>query len=157
MECSICLEEITYNENFSITPCKHIFCFNCITKSLKKNQNCPCCRAELIKLDLDSDYDDLPDLIDDNDDSLEYLSENNLPQYNYITPRRYFNNFYRFGIINNNNILNIYESYNNQYTIDLSMFHINSNNNKLHIKEYFTENINMLNEQLLMFNEDRLN
>jgi len=151
MECSICLEEITHNENFSITPCKHIFCFNCITKSLKNNKNCPCCRNELIQLDLnldlDNDYDDLPDLIDINDD---------LPEYNNIVPYRYFNNFYRFGIRNNDNILSVYQSFNNQYTVNLSTYHINNSNNKLHIEEYFRENINMLNEQIMMFNEDKL-
>jgi len=142
MECSICLEEVIYNENFSITPCKHIFCFNCITISLKNNKNCPCCRRELIKLD--DEYDDLPDLININDYS-EY----------YITENRYYNNFYRFNI-RNNNIINIYESYNNQYSANLSTYIINNSDHKLYIEEYFKENINILNEQLMMFNEDKI-
>lgn len=44
--CSICLNKIKNNE-IIITKCCHIFCNNCINKSINKFHNCPICRENL--------------------------------------------------------------------------------------------------------------
>jgi hypothetical protein len=49
--CSLCLEEIEYAKDATLTPCKHIFhtsCLNNIPETLLQNR-CPLCRAPLIK------------------------------------------------------------------------------------------------------------
>jgi hypothetical protein len=58
-ECAVCLEPINKNENVAITKCKHIFCFQCIGKTLVNvGNNCPLCRTELIEYNMDDDDDE---------------------------------------------------------------------------------------------------
>ena len=45
-ECSICYESLGEKNN-CITPCGHVFCFECMMKALNRNNSCPCCRAPL--------------------------------------------------------------------------------------------------------------
>jgi hypothetical protein len=47
--CTICYEALDTNVNFVSTPCKHRFCFNCITKHLQYDNRCPMCRANLVE------------------------------------------------------------------------------------------------------------
>lgn len=66
--CSICLNKIEDN-NILITKCCHIFCKNCINKSINKFHNCPICREPLENTDLfDINYNEpeLEDLINKN-------------------------------------------------------------------------------------------
>ena len=44
--CSICLEPV---KNRAKLPCKHKFCYDCITKNQKYNNKCPNCRKSYIK------------------------------------------------------------------------------------------------------------
>jgi len=159
MECCICLEIVSYNENFSITPCKHIFCFNCITKSLKNNQTCPCCRTELINFELNNDYDDLPELVSINDSSdLASIDNNYLENFmiqRIVQLREHRRRLNIFNNIINTDIIKMYESF-GQYNAILSTYSLNNIEYKLHIIQYFKDNINMLNEQIMMFNEDKL-
>ena len=48
-KCSICLEDIKYDENLSIsqTPCAHIFHLKCAKNWIEKNETCPICRFKL--------------------------------------------------------------------------------------------------------------
>lgn len=57
IKCLICLNNIE-PDNVGITDCGHIFCYNCIYKSLKFNNACPKCRSNI------------------NYDKLFYISEN---------------------------------------------------------------------------------
>jgi len=73
--CSICFE----SENIDLwvtTSCDHIFCQLCIDKWLVRNNTCPCCRTPILDIDLNNedDYDDMPPLINDNE---EYNYQNN--------------------------------------------------------------------------------
>lgn len=40
-DCPVCLEEM---QAPSVCPCGHMFCQNCISKWITRNQNCPMCR-----------------------------------------------------------------------------------------------------------------
>lgn len=44
--CGICLGEIPEND-IGVTQCGHIFCFECLNLSIKKNHLCPYCRKKL--------------------------------------------------------------------------------------------------------------
>ena len=46
INCLICLNNIE-KDNIGITDCGHIFCYNCIYKSLKFNNSCPKCRTKI--------------------------------------------------------------------------------------------------------------
>lgn len=46
--CSICLEEPHYISN--IDPCKHQFCFDCITRWSKVANTCPLCQVRFAKI-----------------------------------------------------------------------------------------------------------
>ena len=46
-ECCICFDELNAKINNCVTQCGHVFCFQCIAKSLSQNNTCPCCRAIL--------------------------------------------------------------------------------------------------------------
>lgn len=62
-ECCICYETIGAQNNCT-TPCGHSFCFECMMKSLGRNNTCPCCRAVLQEVqeeDSDDDYDEESD------------------------------------------------------------------------------------------------
>ena len=50
VECSICYEEIG-EKNYTITNCNHIFCNNCLFRSLNLSQNCPYCREPIFNFD----------------------------------------------------------------------------------------------------------
>lgn len=50
--CTICLEQV---DEPLITLCMHIFCIDCITEWMKKNNSCPICR-EPLRLDMDLFY-----------------------------------------------------------------------------------------------------
>ena len=48
--CPICLEEFSEKpNNQSMTECGHKFCTSCLIQHLRKNNNCPCCRTQLIE------------------------------------------------------------------------------------------------------------
>lgn len=42
MECAVCLLIIN-NQETSFTPCGHLFCTTCITKSIEERESCPLC------------------------------------------------------------------------------------------------------------------
>jgi hypothetical protein len=46
-ECVICMEVLDTNKNFAKTACEHSFCLTCLVKSLKHNNTCPLCRANI--------------------------------------------------------------------------------------------------------------
>jgi len=82
VECSICFDEIGKKNN-CVTPCGHVFCFSCVSKSLTRNNTCPCCRTVLVEdanvEDDDSEYEDEDDFDDDDDEEedghLEIINE----------------------------------------------------------------------------------
>lgn len=43
LECALCFENMA-TKNVSSVPCGHIFCLECIEKSLKRSESCPSCR-----------------------------------------------------------------------------------------------------------------
>jgi SNF2 family DNA or RNA helicase len=47
-ECTICLEK----RSDCITPCGHLFCRACITRSLRNDHSCPSCRGNLLPSEL---------------------------------------------------------------------------------------------------------
>jgi hypothetical protein len=47
--CSICLEEIC---DTTVTPCRHVFCYGCITNWVNTNENCPLCREPVYYEDI---------------------------------------------------------------------------------------------------------
>jgi len=48
--CPICLEEFSEKpNNQSMTKCGHKFCTSCLMQHLRKNNNCPCCRTQLLE------------------------------------------------------------------------------------------------------------
>lgn len=51
LECSICLDEMN-NQEISTTPCGHMFCTDCITKTIEKHGACPLCKEAVQKGDL---------------------------------------------------------------------------------------------------------
>jgi len=71
-ECSICYDSLEEKNN-CITPCGHVFCFECMMKALNRNNLCPCCRAPLREEPEESD-----DETDDEEDEFEWdpLEEN---------------------------------------------------------------------------------
>ena len=46
-ECAICMDELDGSKNFAKTNCEHSFCLTCLVKSLKNNNTCPLCRANI--------------------------------------------------------------------------------------------------------------
>lgn len=46
-QCSICLEPLDPNKNFSITECGHQFHTSCLSKCLSINGKCPLCRNQI--------------------------------------------------------------------------------------------------------------
>ena len=44
-ECSICWEEIE-PKKLCVTPCAHLFCFECLIPYVRQSEKCPLCRAE---------------------------------------------------------------------------------------------------------------
>lgn len=48
--CTICMD--TYNNPTILKPCQHIFCFSCITRSLRIKNTCPTCRCVINNDDL---------------------------------------------------------------------------------------------------------
>lgn len=60
-ECKICME--TFKKPY-MTKCGHSFCYECIIRILKKQQNCPICREELSKNDIFPNF-TLQNIIDD--------------------------------------------------------------------------------------------
>jgi hypothetical protein len=48
--CPICLDEFSDKpNNQSMTKCGHKFCTSCLMQHLRKNNNCPCCRTQLLE------------------------------------------------------------------------------------------------------------
>lgn len=60
IECSICYD-VFCNNNVSITPCGHKFCFSCIIKAVSYNKECPICRSRLAEESEDEEDDDESD------------------------------------------------------------------------------------------------
>ena len=50
-ECPICYNVLEQDTNYCITDCNHTFCFNCIARSIRRDNKCPLCRATLDKTD----------------------------------------------------------------------------------------------------------
>lgn len=48
LECPICYESIKH-KNYIVTKCNHIFCSDCLFKSLNKKSTCPICRDEIFE------------------------------------------------------------------------------------------------------------
>jgi hypothetical protein len=73
-ECVICFETIG-KTNMCVTPCGHGFCFECIMKHSKQNENCPVCRQQITQHDNADIFGGDDDDEDDADDDLsnEYL------------------------------------------------------------------------------------
>ena len=44
-ECSICWEEIE-PKTLCVTPCAHLFCFECLFPYVRQSEKCPLCRAQ---------------------------------------------------------------------------------------------------------------
>jgi SWI/SNF-related matrix-associated actin-dependent regulator of chromatin subfamily A3 len=45
-DCAICMEPL-HNRNPRITTCKHVFCLDCISKTIEMQHKCPMCRSPL--------------------------------------------------------------------------------------------------------------
>lgn len=72
--CSICLDTVNFDKNYSITECGHVFHLNCISQyslqssvfsgNLEKNKNfdCPNCRNEFSSIYKKRKFDNLNDL-----------------------------------------------------------------------------------------------
>ena len=79
--CPICFENLSNNKNKCFTPCGHVFCFECMVKTLNTSNTCPYCRFKINdkpinNLDMeeyndDDDYDD----DDDDDDDEDYYDD----------------------------------------------------------------------------------
>jgi len=89
VECPICFEETDFNK-VNQTKCKHDFCHSCLILHMSTKMTCPLCRKHINRiqvksqeqsdtimeisriyyqrLDSDSDYDDLPELVEDDED-----------------------------------------------------------------------------------------
>lgn len=85
-ECPICLETIEFSL-INHTNCQHKFCHSCLLRNMTVNMNCPLCRTDITNIyvktekqsddmiqacnsnrrRVDSNYDDVPDLIDSDD------------------------------------------------------------------------------------------
>jgi hypothetical protein len=46
-DCAICMETLNATKNFAKTNCGHSFCLSCLVQSLKSNNVCPLCRANI--------------------------------------------------------------------------------------------------------------
>jgi len=64
-ECPVCYESISSNVMVK-TQCDHTFCYSCILKSVKTNNNhgCPLCREKVISLKHQVSNTDIPRLED---------------------------------------------------------------------------------------------
>lgn len=87
-ECPVCMESIG-NINNCVSKCGHRFCLECLLKSYKKKNSCPLCRENLIE----DEYEDLPDLIDVDEDFIpfnqsEIVSQENILNYIYYIENR---------------------------------------------------------------------
>lgn len=89
IECPVCFEDTTFH-SINKTKCQHEFCHSCLIRHMSTNMTCPLCRTYINHLqvksviqkdaigeacslyyqqfDSSSDYDDLPDLIDIDDE-----------------------------------------------------------------------------------------
>ena len=52
-KCAICLEKFNSKVKVIILPCIHIFHTSCITNWMKRQKNCPICKFELTKENID--------------------------------------------------------------------------------------------------------
>ena len=57
-QCPICYENIKDN-NYIVTKCNHIFCNDCLFKSLNNQSCCPICRREIFNFNKIKDLDNL--------------------------------------------------------------------------------------------------
>jgi hypothetical protein len=97
VECPICFEDTDFNE-INRTKCNHDFCHSCLLLHMASKMTCPLCREHINhiqvksheqsdaivetsrmyyqRLDSDSDYNDMPELIEDEDEDAPII-------YNY--------------------------------------------------------------------------
>ena len=45
--CCICMDTLNPGKNYAKTNCQHAFCLTCLVRSLKENNTCPICRANI--------------------------------------------------------------------------------------------------------------
>ena len=86
-DCSICLENIIYEEHKKITTCKHTFHKECMARWMSLNHNCPLCRKNLDlniydENDEDEENDDVNDFGNDDNTIINNSNTNNNISYN---------------------------------------------------------------------------
>jgi|UniRef100_A0A6C0CX49 hypothetical protein len=86
-ECPVCMESIGKINN-CVSKCGHRFCLECLLKSYKKKNSCPLCREPLEE----NEYDDLPDLIDVDEDFIPFNQSEILSQENILNYIHYIEN-----------------------------------------------------------------
>ena len=95
-QCPVCYEKIGKN-NYTITKCNHIFCNDCIFRSINENGKCPCCREPLFEFSKIKNFDeeDLNNLLNDNIDDRRFfiltLTDSLCLTLNYIVNNGMFN------------------------------------------------------------------
>lgn len=87
--CGICYEEC--NNNIIWLVCAHVFCFNCIDRSLKIKNECPICRT-----------------INDEESTLKYIKDLSLKEYQNIKDHN--NEILTFGKYKYKTFLWVYEN-----------------------------------------------
>lgn len=68
--CPICFEEIG-DTNKCITSCGHLFCCSCLLVTIKRYNNCPICRNQLVPTNDEYEDEDESDFDYDDDDEFE--------------------------------------------------------------------------------------
>jgi hypothetical protein len=74
-ECCICFDELNAKINNCVTQCGHVFCFQCIAKSLSQSNTCPCCRAILAEKPEEEEESVWSEDDSENEDPLEQFTD----------------------------------------------------------------------------------
>lgn len=90
--CGICYE-ICNNNNIIWLICTHIFCINCINRSLRIKNECPICRT-----------------VNDEESMLEYIKDLSLKEYENKNLNYYNNEFLTFGKYKGKTFIWVYEN-----------------------------------------------